>query len=214
ERRPHGVRVADALVVHLRAAAAQRAEDERGVRFGVLDEEHAHARSIVASRGRPGHREKPRDSRGKFSKPEVTLREVIELSDVRKRYGPIEALRGLGGTIDGERVGLLGPNGAGKSPLSKLLLGLPPFEGEALVLGRSARRDSFAIRDHVGYMPETESHLAAMTAVELCVYAGELAGLPRAAALKRAHAALYHVGLEDKRYLKVETYSTGLKQRV
>jgi ABC-2 type transport system ATP-binding protein len=53
-----------------------------------------------------------------------------------------------------------------------------------------------------------------MTAVELCVYAGELSGLPRAAAMQRAHAALYHVGLEDKRYLKVESYSTGLKQRV
>jgi ABC-2 type transport system ATP-binding protein len=139
---------------------------------------------------------------------------LVELADVRKRYGATEALRGLSGAIDGDRVGLLGPNGAGKSTLIKLLLGLLPFEGEARVLGRSARADSLAIRDHVGYMPETESHLAAMTAVELCVYAGELSGLPRAAALKRAHAALYHVGLEDKRYLKVETYSTGLKQRV
>jgi ABC-2 type transport system ATP-binding protein len=139
---------------------------------------------------------------------------LVELSDVRKRYGSFEALRGLTGAIDGERVGLLGPNGAGKSTLIKLLLGLTPFTGEARVLGRSARREPFAIRDHVGYMPETESHLAAMTAVELCVYAGELSGLPRAAALQRAHAVLYHVGLEDKRYLKVETYSTGLKQRV
>ncbi len=139
---------------------------------------------------------------------------MLELDGVRKRYGSVEALRGVSGVIDGERVGLLGPNGAGKSTLIKLCLGLTPFEGEALVLGRSARRDAFAIRDRVGYMPETESHLAAMSAVELCLYAGELSGLPRPAALQRAHAVLYHVGLEDKRYLKVETYSTGLKQRV
>jgi ABC-2 type transport system ATP-binding protein len=139
---------------------------------------------------------------------------LVELKDVRKRYGATIALRGLDGAIDGERVGLLGPNGAGKSTLIKLLLGLTPFEGEALVLGLSARSDSFGIRDRVGYMPETESHLAQMTAVELCVYAGQLSGLPAPAAMQRAHAALYHVGLEDKRYLKVETYSTGLKQRV
>ncbi len=139
---------------------------------------------------------------------------LVELRDVRKRYGTVEALRGLGGAIDGERVGLLGPNGAGKSTLIKLLLGLLPFEGEALVLGLSPRDDAFAIRDRVGYMPETDSYLAGMTAVELCVYAGQLSGLPRGPAMQRAHAALYHVGLEDKRYLKVETYSTGMKQRV
>jgi ABC-2 type transport system ATP-binding protein len=139
---------------------------------------------------------------------------VLELEGVRKRYGSIEALRGLTGTIAGERVGLLGPNGAGKSTLIKALLGFTPFEGEARVLGLSPRTQAFEIRDRVGYMPETESHLAGMNAVELCTYAGELAGLPRAAAMQRAHAALFHVNLEDKRYLKVEGYSTGLKQRV
>jgi ABC-2 type transport system ATP-binding protein len=139
---------------------------------------------------------------------------MIELEGVRKRYGPVEALRGVTGVIDGHRVGLLGPNGAGKSTLIKALLGFTPFEGEARVLGLSPRTESFAIRDRVGYMPETESYLAGMSAVELCVYAGELAGLPRAAAMQRAHAALYHVNLEDKRYLQVATYSTGMKQRV
>jgi ABC-2 type transport system ATP-binding protein len=139
---------------------------------------------------------------------------LVELAGVRKHYGPVQALRGLDGAIDGRCIGLLGPNGAGKSTLLKLLLGLTPFEGEARVLGLSPRRDWFAIRDRVGFMPETESTLAGMNAVETCLYAGELSGLPRTAAMQRAHAALYHVGLEDKRYLKVETYSTGMKQRV
>jgi len=139
---------------------------------------------------------------------------VLELEGVRKRYGSVEALRGLTGVVSGERVGLLGPNGAGKSTLIKALLGFTPFEGEARVLGLSPKTEAFAIRDRVGYMPETESHLAGMNAVELCTYAGELSGLPRQAARERAHAALYLVNLEDKRYLKVEGYSTGLKQRV
>ncbi|HKA88181.1 MAG TPA: ABC transporter ATP-binding protein [Haliangiales bacterium] len=141
---------------------------------------------------------------------------LLELTDVAKRYGQVTALRGLSGQIGvaGRRIGLLGPNGAGKSTLLKLLLGLTPFEGEARVLGLDPRRDALAIRDRVGYMPEMESYLAGMTAVQLCAYAGELSGLPRAAAMERAHAALYLCGLEDKRYLKVETYSTGMKQRV
>jgi ABC-2 type transport system ATP-binding protein len=63
-------------------------------------------------------------------------------------------------------------------------------------------------------MPEMDSYLADLTAVELCTYAGELSGLPRNEAMQRAHAALYYAGLEEKRYLKVEGYSTGMKQRV
>jgi ABC-2 type transport system ATP-binding protein len=141
---------------------------------------------------------------------------LLELTDVYKRYGTVTALSGLSGQIGatGRRIGLLGPNGAGKSSLLKLLLGLTPFDGEARVLGLDPRRDALAIRDRVGYMPEMESYLAGMTAVELCAYAGQLSGLPHSAAMERAHAALYLCGLEDKRYLKVETYSTGMKQRV
>ena len=139
---------------------------------------------------------------------------VLELRKVEKRYGEVLALRGLDGVIDGDRIGLLGPNGAGKSTLLKALLGLTPFEGEARVLGMDPRVDSFAIRDRIGYMPETDSYLAGMNGVELCVYAGMLSGLPRSAAMQRAHAALFYANLEDKRYQPVDGYSTGMKQRV
>ena len=139
---------------------------------------------------------------------------LIELDTVSKRYGQIWALRELEAKIDGQVIGLLGPNGAGKSTLLKSLLGLIRFEGDAQVLGLSPQRESFRIRDRVGYMPEMDSYLAGMTAVELCSYAAELSGLPRTEAMQRAHAALYYAGIEEKRYLKVEGYSTGLKQRV
>ena len=139
---------------------------------------------------------------------------MIELRNVNKRYGEVRALTEVTGTIDGRLIGLLGPNGAGKSTLLKVMLGLVDYEGEAIVLDMSSRQRSFAIRDRVGYMPEMDSYLADMTAVELCVYAGELGGLPRREAMERAHAALYYANLEDKRYQKVESYSSGLKQRV
>jgi len=139
---------------------------------------------------------------------------LIELDNVSKRYRGVEALRGLTAVVEGKLIGLLGPNGAGKSTLLRSLLGLTPFEGQARVLGLDPRVASIEIRERVGYMPESESHLAGMNAVEYCAYAAELAGLPRQDAIQRAHAALYYANLEDKRYLAVDGYSTGLKQRV
>jgi ABC-2 type transport system ATP-binding protein len=139
---------------------------------------------------------------------------LVELRGVSKRYGAIQALTRLDATIDGRVIGLLGPNGAGKSTLLKCLLGLIPFTGEARVLGVPAGRRGDEIRQRVGYMPEHEAMLAGMNAVELCTYAAELSGLPRTEAIQRAHAALYYAGLEEKRYQVIDTYSTGLKQRV
>jgi ABC-2 type transport system ATP-binding protein len=139
---------------------------------------------------------------------------LLELSDVRKSYGSVRALAGVTAQIGGNVIGLLGPNGAGKSTLLKCMLGLVRHEGRATVLGLSSATESFRIRDRVGYMPEMDSYLADLTAVEVCSYAGELSGLPRSEAMQRAHAALYYAGLEEKRYLKVEGYSTGMKQRV
>ena len=139
---------------------------------------------------------------------------LIELRDVHKRYGSVHALRGANGTIDGRITGLLGPNGAGKSTLIKALLGLITFEGDATVLGISPTTDGGAVRDRVGYMPENEAYLPGLSAVEMCVYAAELSGLPRQEAMQRAHAALYYAGLEEKRYQPIDGYSTGMKQRV
>ena len=139
---------------------------------------------------------------------------LLELGSLTKRYGAVNALTSVSAKVTGRIVGLLGPNGAGKSTLLKCLLGLIPFDGEARVLGLSARTSGAAIRDRVGYMPESEAMLMGMSAVELCTYAAQLSGLPRTEAMQRAHAALYFAGLEDKRYQPIDGYSTGMKQRV
>ncbi len=139
---------------------------------------------------------------------------LLELTDVHKRYGSHHALRGLSLRVPKGSIGLLGPNGAGKSTLLKVMLGLLPFEGSAVVLGEDARTKARAIRARVGYMPERDCYLAGMNAVDFCTYAAELSGLPAADAMQRAHAVLEFVGLADKRYQKVDGYSTGQKQRV
>ena len=53
-----------------------------------------------------------------------------------------------------------------------------------------------------------------MNAVSFVAYCGELAGLPRVDAMQRAHEVLFYVGLGEARYRNVETYSTGMKQRI
>jgi ABC-2 type transport system ATP-binding protein len=139
---------------------------------------------------------------------------LIGLAELTKRFGAITALDRITATVDGKIIGLLGPNGAGKSTLLKCLLGLMPYDGSARVLGLESAAEGAQIRDRVGYMPEQESFLSGMSAVELCTYAAELSGLPRTEAMQRAHAALYYAGLEEKRYQPIDGYSTGMKQRV
>jgi ABC-2 type transport system ATP-binding protein len=63
-------------------------------------------------------------------------------------------------------------------------------------------------------MPESDGHIPGMNAVSFVAYCGELAGLPRTDAMQRAHEVLFYVGLGEARYRNVETYSTGMKQRI
>jgi len=133
---------------------------------------------------------------------------------VNKWYGPHHALRGVTTQAPPGGIGLLGPNGSGKSTLLKVMLGLLPFEGQATVLDEDVRTGARKVRARIGYMPERDCYLPGMNAIELCTYAAELSGLPPGEAMQRSHAVLEFVGLGDKRYQKIDGYSTGQKQRV
>ena len=82
------------------------------------------------------------------------------------------------------------------------------------VLGLDVAAAPLEIRARVGYMPESDAHIPGMNAVSFVAYCGELAGLPRVDAMQRAHEVLFYVGLGEARYRNVETYSTGMKQRI
>ena len=140
---------------------------------------------------------------------------IVELSRVSVRYGSQWALRDVTASLPEGAVGLLGPNGAGKSTLLKALLGfVVPDDGSMQVLGLEVRASPLPIRARLGYMPESDAHIPGMNAVTFVAYCGELAGLPRADAMQRAHEVLFYVGLGEARYRNVETYSTGMKQRI
>src|SRR3954452_18700391 len=140
---------------------------------------------------------------------------VVTLEGVTVAYGNNRALRDVTSSFASGAVGLLGPNGAGKSTMIKTLLGfITPEQGRMRVLGLDVAVAPLEIRGRVGYMPESDAHIPGMNAVSFVAYCGELAGLPRVDAMQRAHEVLFYVGLGEARYRNVETYSTGMKQRI
>jgi ABC-2 type transport system ATP-binding protein len=140
---------------------------------------------------------------------------VVTLDRVTVTYGKNQALREVTAAFAPGAVGLLGPNGAGKSTLLKALLGfVKPDQGQMKVLDLDVATRPHEIRARLGYMPETDAHIPGMNAVSFVGYCGQLAGLPPVDAMQRAHEVLYYVGLGEARYRNLETYSTGMKQRI
>jgi ABC-2 type transport system ATP-binding protein len=134
---------------------------------------------------------------------------------VTVRYGRQQALRDVSATFPPGAVGLLGPNGAGKSTMLRSLLGfVVPDQGQMRVLDLDVKNAALQIRSRIGYMPESDAHIPGMNAVSFVAYCGALSGLPQSDAMQRAHEVLYYVGLGEARYRNVETYSTGMKQRI
>jgi ABC-2 type transport system ATP-binding protein len=140
---------------------------------------------------------------------------LVEFRDLTVSYGALRALDRVSGAFHPGPTGLLGPNGAGKTTFLKTLLGfLKPDQGSLSAFGLDPATSALEVRRRIGYMPEVDCHIPGMTASAFVAFAGELSGLPRAEAISRGHEVLYYVGLGEARYRRLETYSTGMKQRV
>jgi len=140
---------------------------------------------------------------------------IIAVEGLTKLFGAVAALRDVSVSIPPGTIGLLGPNGAGKSTLIKCLLNLEtPTSGSAKVLGVDIRESDRASRERVGYSPEQDCQIPGMVGCEYVTYCGQLSGMPFRAARQRTHEILDLVGMGQERYRRVETYSTGMKQRI
>lgn len=139
----------------------------------------------------------------------------VQLENITIVYGKKIAVDGLNVTFTEGTTGLLGVNGAGKSSLIKGLLGLVPLKsGSGTIMGHDVKSHGRRIRQLIGYMPEDDCLIPGLNGVELVRYAGELMGMPGTDAMQRAHDVLFAVGLGEARYRNVESYSSGMKQRV
>ncbi len=140
---------------------------------------------------------------------------LFQFESVTKTYGSVVALDNLSVSAPKGAIGLLGPNGSGKTTMIRSLLGLTRVDrGSGQVLGMDFRRRQLDIRRSVGFVPEDECLFPHVVGVEFVTYAGELVGMSTKDAMQRSHEVLDYVGLGEARYRKVESYSTGMKQRL
>ena len=136
---------------------------------------------------------------------------AIRVSELRKRYGDEEALRGISFEIEeGEVFGLLGPNGAGKTTTVEILEGYRPRDGgEVEVLGFDPQRSERSFRERIGVVLQSSELWSTLSPVEtLRMFAGYY---PRPRAVEEV---LDLVGLGDKRDARVRTLSGGQKRRL
>ncbi len=142
----------------------------------------------------------------------------MDLRGIGRDFGRLRVLHDITVQLPPGRTAILGPNGAGKSTLLKILLGLlPPSRGWGRLLDvelTGPAADRRRLRQQVGLMPEGDALIPGLSGVEYVAFAGELCGLPRRQALRRAHEILGQLGLDEARYRRLEQYSTGMRQRV
>ena len=127
---------------------------------------------------------------------------------------PVTVVRDLNLTVNREEVfGFLGPNGSGKTTTMKMLLGLTqPTKGKVELLGRPASEVN--IRQQIGFLPEAPYFYTYLTAEEVLLFYGRLAGLSGHGLDRRVEELLEMVGLMEARHRQLGKFSKGMLQRV
>ena len=141
---------------------------------------------------------------------------MIEASGLKKRYGRLLAVDGIGFRAEpGEVLGILGPNGAGKSTTMKLIAGfLSPTEGSARVCGHDVQAEPMAARRALGYLPEGAPSYADMDPRGLLRFIADLRGLRGEHRRQRLDFVISRLALEPVLAQPVETLSKGFRRRL
>ena len=141
---------------------------------------------------------------------------MIEVEHLSKTYGSTTAIQDI--TFEarpGEILGFLGPNGAGKTTTMRILAGyLPASEGTARVAGYDVHSDSMAVRQRIGYLPESPPLYPEMTVQGFLTFVAKIKGVSSELRQRRAEIAMDHCGLLDKRKVLIRKLSKGYRQRV
>ena len=141
---------------------------------------------------------------------------ILESSNLYKNFGDIQAVRGVSFEIAaGEIYSLLGPNGAGKTTTISMLTGLvAPSDGDALIDGRSIRREVQRVKEVIGVVPQEIALYPTLSARENLNFWGKMYGLSGKTLAGRVEAALGLADLADRAKDRVETFSGGMKRRL
>jgi ABC-2 type transport system ATP-binding protein len=141
---------------------------------------------------------------------------AVELHGVTKRYNEIVAVNNMNLSIEtGEIFALLGPNGSGKSTTLKMLLGLvEPTAGSISVLGLDVLKDPVAVKQQVGYVPESPEIYEFLTGIEYLDFIGDIYGMPSSEKQQRITEYLKALQLEGREGDMINSYSDGMKKKI
>ena len=144
------------------------------------------------------------------------MNNAIEVENLTKYYDKFLAVDHINFTVkQGEIFGFLGPNGAGKTTTQRMLTTLlAPTEGRLLINGHDLSRDSYPAKRQIGLVPEESNVYTELTAWDNLMFTASLYRVPRAERAARAQELLETFGLWEKRDMKVENFSKGMRRRM
>jgi ABC-2 type transport system ATP-binding protein len=150
------------------------------------------------------------------SQVQLIITPMIVTQNVSKYFGDFSAVKNISFEINpGEIVGFLGQNGAGKTTLMRILTSyIPASSGTVLIDGEDISKYSLAIRQKIGYLPETPPLYPHMTVKDYLLFAAEIKDVPSSKRLIRLDKVLEECQLTDVRHKTIGTLSKGYKQRV
>src|SRR4051794_286585 len=141
---------------------------------------------------------------------------TIEVDELKKSFGEIEAVRGVSFDVEpGEVFGFLGPNGAGKTTTINMLCTLAkPTSGRALVAGHDVVSERDDVRRNIGLVFQDPTLDGYLTAEQNLRLHAELYGVEAALVPVRMKQMLEMVGLWERRSTAVMTFSGGMRRRL
>jgi len=141
---------------------------------------------------------------------------TIEVEHLSKIYGTTTAIEDLSFRVEaGQILGLLGPNGAGKTTTMRILSGfLPASSGTARIAGFDVHEQSMAVRQRIGYLPETPPLYPEMTVEGYLNFVARIKGVSAGDRAMRITSAIERCGLSDRRQTIIRKLSKGYRQRV
>ncbi|MBE9063823.1 ABC transporter ATP-binding protein [cf. Phormidesmis sp. LEGE 11477] len=141
---------------------------------------------------------------------------MIEVEGLSKAYGSTLAIKDVTFAVEpGEILGFLGPNGAGKTTTMRILTGyLPATAGTARVAGKDVHAESMAVRQRIGYLPETPPLYPEMTVESFLHFVARIKGVSAGDRTAKVTSAIVRCNLEEKRKVMIRKLSKGFRQRV
>jgi len=140
---------------------------------------------------------------------------AIEITDLVKHYGTIEALRGISFTVDeGEIFGLIGPNGAGKTTALRIVSTLLEItSGTVNVFGFNVKKEPEEVRERISYLPEEAGAYKNLSGKEYLNFMAQFYADGKDVT-KMVETGIAISGLDERITDKVNTYSKGMTRKL